>query len=118
MGPKAAGMPEMLLPTAAIAGMGLQRVALITDGRFSGATRGPAIGHISPEALAGGNIALVEDGDVIEINISERKLNVRLSEDELADRRERWKPREIKHKGYLAKYSKLVSGADEGAVLE
>ncbi|WP_456369950.1 dihydroxy-acid dehydratase [Geoglobus sp.] len=118
MGPKAAGMPEMLLPTAAIAGMGLQRVALITDGRFSGATRGPAIGHISPEALAGGNIALIEDGDVIEINIPERKLNVRLSEDELTERKERWKPREIKHRGYLAKYSKLVSGADEGAILK
>ncbi len=118
MGPKAAGMPEMLLPTAAIAGMGLQRVALITDGRFSGATRGPAIGHIAPEAIAGGNIALIEDGDVIEINIPERRLNVRLSDDELAERRERWKPKEIKHRGYLAKYSKLVGGAEEGAVLK
>ncbi len=118
MGPKAAGMPEMLLPTAAISGMGLSRVALITDGRFSGATRGPAIGHVSPEALAGGNIALIEDGDVISINIPERRLDVKLSEDELKERREKWKPKEIKHKGYLAKYSKLVKGAESGAVLD
>ena len=118
MGPKAAGMPEMLLPTAAISGMGLSKVALITDGRFSGATRGPAIGHVSPEALAGGNIALIEDGDVISINIPERRLDVKLSEDELKERREKWKPKEIKHKGYLAKYSKLVRGAESGAVLD
>ncbi len=118
MGPKAAGMPEMLLPTAAISGMGLSKVALITDGRFSGATRGPAIGHVSPEALAGGNIALIEDGDVISINIPERRLDVKLSEDELKERREKWRPKEIKHKGYLAKYSKLVKGAESGAVLD
>jgi len=118
MGPKATGMPEMLLPTAAIAGMGLERVALITDGRFSGATRGPAIGHISPEAIAGGNIALIEDGDIVEINIPERKLNIELSKDELAERRRRWKPKKVKHRGYLAKYSRLVSGAEEGAVLK
>ncbi len=118
MGPKASGMPEMLLPTAAIAGMGLEKVALITDGRFSGATRGPAIGHISPEALAGGNIAFVEDGDTIEINIPERRLNVKLSDEELAERRERWKPKKIIHKGYLAKYSRLVGGAEEGAILK
>lgn len=117
MGPKAAGMPEMLLPTAAIAGMGLKRVALITDGRFSGATRGPAIGHVSPEALNGGNIALIEDGDVISINIPERRLDAKISNEELEERREKWKPKEIKHRGYLAKYSKLVKGAEEGAAM-
>ncbi|ADC65718.1 dihydroxy-acid dehydratase [Ferroglobus placidus DSM 10642] len=115
MGPKAAGMPEMLLPTAAISGMGLERVALITDGRFSGATRGPAVGHVTPEALAGGTIALVEDGDAIEIDIPNRKLNVKISEEELRERREKWKPKEIRHRGLLAKYSKLVTSAEEGA---
>ncbi len=117
MGPKAAGMPEMLLPTAAIAGMGLKRVALITDGRFSGATRGPAIGHVSPEALSGGNIALIEDGDVISINIPERRLDAKISNEELKERRKKWKPKEIRHRGYLAKYSKLVKGAEEGAAM-
>ena len=118
MGPKGApGMPEMLLPTAAIAGMGLQRVALITDGRFSGATRGPCIGHVSPEAAVGGTIALVENGDVISIDIPARKLELKVDEDELAKRRERWKPKEKKLTGFLAKYAKLVSQADEGAVL-
>lgn len=118
MGPKGApGMPEMLLPTAAIAGLGLQKVALITDGRFSGATRGPCIGHVSPEAAAGGNIALVEDGDVIAIDIPARKLEVKLSDEELAERRAKWKPKEKELKGYLAKYVKLVRGAEEGAAL-
>ncbi|MET1124346.1 MAG: dihydroxy-acid dehydratase [Archaeoglobaceae archaeon] len=118
MGPKGApGMPEMLLPTAAIAGMGLQRVALITDGRFSGATRGPCIGHVSPEAAEGGNIALLEDGDIVRIDIPARRVEAELSEDEFAERREKWKPKERKLKGYLAKYAKLVRGADEGAVL-
>ena len=118
MGPKGApGMPEMLLPTAAIAGMGLKRVALITDGRFSGATRGPCIGHVSPEAMVGGTIALVEDGDTISIDILARKLELRVDEDELAQRRERWKPKEKRLTGFLAKYAKLVSQADEGAVL-
>jgi len=118
MGPKARGMPEMLLPTATIAGMGLKRVALITDGRFSGATRGPCIGHVAPEALAGGTIALVEDGDVISIDIPARKLELKVSEDELKDRREKWKPKEVKHTGFLARYSKLVSQADEGCILK
>ncbi|WP_457550291.1 dihydroxy-acid dehydratase [Archaeoglobus sp.] len=117
MGPKARGMPEMLLPTATIAGMGLERVALVTDGRFSGATRGPCIGHVAPEALVGGNIALVENGDTIVIDIPSRRLELKLSEDELKDRRERWKPKEIKHTGFLARYSKLVSQADEGCIL-
>ncbi|MEM0022166.1 MAG: dihydroxy-acid dehydratase [Archaeoglobaceae archaeon] len=119
MGPKGApGMPEMLLPTAAIAGMGLQKVALITDGRFSGATRGPCIGHVSPEAMEGGNIALVENGDTIEIDIPARKLSVDLSDEELAERRTKWKARERKLKGYLSRYAKIVSSADEGAVLK
>jgi len=118
MGPKGApGMPEMLLPTAAISGLGLERVALITDGRFSGATRGPCIGHVSPEAAVGGNIALVEDGDMISIDIPARRLEVKVSDDELAERRAKWKPREKELKGYLAKYVKLVKGAEEGAAL-
>lgn len=118
MGPKGApGMPEMLLPTAAIAGLGLQKVALITDGRFSGATRGPCIGHVSPEAAVGGNIALVEEGDTIHIDIPARKLEVKLSDEELAERRAKWKPKEKELKGYLAKYAKLVKGAEEGAAL-
>ncbi len=118
MGPKGApGMPEMLLPTAAISGMGLQRVALITDGRFSGATRGPCIGHVSPEAAVGGNIALVEEGDVISIDIPARRLEVKVSDEELESRREKWKPKERELKGYLAKYVKLVKGAEEGAAL-
>ncbi|MEM0203790.1 MAG: dihydroxy-acid dehydratase [Archaeoglobaceae archaeon] len=118
MGPKGApGMPEMLLPTAAIAGMGLQRVALITDGRFSGATRGPCIGHVSPEAMEGGNIALVENGDTIEIDIPARRLSVDLSDEELAERRAKWKAKERKLRGYLSRYAKLVTSADKGAVL-
>lgn len=118
MGPKGApGMPEMLLPTAAISGMGLQRVALITDGRFSGATRGPCIGHVSPEAAVGGNIALVEDGDTISIDIPARRLEVKVPDEELENRREKWKPKERELRGYLAKYVKLVKGAEEGAAL-
>ncbi|RUM33859.1 MAG: dihydroxy-acid dehydratase [Archaeoglobus sp.] len=117
MGPKGApGMPEMLLPTAAISGMGISRVALITDGRFSGATRGPCIGHVAPEAMVGGTIALVEEGDIISIDIPARKLELNVSNDELKDRRERWKPKKREIKGYLSRYAKLVSGADEGAV--
>ncbi len=117
MGPKARGMPEMLLPTATIAGMGLKRVALITDGRFSGATRGPCIGHVAPEAFVGGTIALVENGDLISIDIPKRRLELKVSNEELEERREKWKPIEIRHKGFLARYSKLVSQADEGCIL-
>jgi dihydroxy-acid dehydratase len=120
-GPKGGpGMREMLNPTAALIGMGLGgSCALLTDGRFSGGTRGPCIGHISPEAMAGGPLGLVEDGDVIEIDISARSLNVKLSEAELAERRERWNPPEPKiRKGYLARYAKLVTSADTGAVFE
>lgn len=119
MGPKSApGMPEMLLPTAAIAGMGLQRVALITDGRFSGATRGPCVGHVSPEAIEGGNIALIENGDMIEIDIPARKLEVILTDEELAERRAKWRPKKRELRGYLARYSRLVSSSDKGAIFE
>ncbi len=118
MGPKGApGMPEMLLPTAAISGMGLERVALLTDGRFSGATRGPCVGHIAPEAADGGNIALVENGDTILIDIPARKLELEVSSEELEERRRRWKPKTKELRGYLAKYAKLVKGADEGATI-
>lgn len=120
-GPKGGpGMREMLNPTSAIAGMGLDSsVALITDGRFSGASRGASIGHISPEAAVGGPIALVEEGDIIEINIPENKLNIQVSEEEMARRKENWKPREPKVKtGYLARYQKMVTSGNRGAILE
>ena len=119
-GPKGGpGMREMLNPTSAICGMGLgESVALITDGRFSGATRGAAIGHVSPEAAAGGNIALVEDGDIIAINIKECSVTLRVSDEELAARRAAWVAPEPRVKtGYLARYAKLVSSADKGAIL-
>lgn len=112
------GMREMLNPTAVIAGMGL-RVALLTDGRFSGATRGACIGHISPEAMAGGPIALLRDGDVIEIDIPARKLNVKLSEAELDARKAAWeKPQPKVTTGYLSRYARLAASASEGAVLK
>ena len=119
-GPKGGpGMREMLNPTSAICGMGLgESVALITDGRFSGATRGAAIGHVSPEAAAGGNIALVNEGDIISINIKECSVTLKVSDEELAARRAAWKAPDPKVKtGYLARYAKLVSSADKGAVL-
>ena len=99
-------MPEMLVPTATITGMGLsESVALITDGRFSGATRGPCIGHVAPEAAEGGPIAVVKNGDMISIDISNRALNVDLSEQEIKKRLEAWKPKEPRvTKGYLARY--------------
>jgi dihydroxy-acid dehydratase len=113
------GMQEMLGPTAALAGRGLgEVVALITDGRFSGATRGGAIGHVSPEAAAGGPIALIEPGDLIEIDIPERRLSLLVADDELAQRRTRWQPRRKNlGRGYLARYASMVTSADEGAVL-
>jgi dihydroxy-acid dehydratase len=119
-GPKGGpGMREMLSPTSAIAGMGLsESVALITDGRFSGGTRGPCIGHISPEAAACGPIAALKDGDVIEIDIPKRKINVRLSEKELKQRMKSCRIKTKKLSGYLKRYSKLVTSADKGAVLE
>ena len=119
-GPKGGpGMREMLAPTSQIVGMGLgDKVALITDGRFSGGTRGPCIGHISPEAQEGGPIALINEGDRIEIDINERKLNVLLSDDELSLRKSNWKEKEKKiDYGYLARYSDIVSSADEGAIV-
>ena len=119
-GPKGGpGMREMLSPTSAICGMGLDKdVALITDGRFSGATRGAAIGHVSPEAMEGGPIAFVKDGDIIEIDIENCILNVKISDEEMEKRRENWTPNEPKVKtGYLRRYSKLVSSAMQGAVM-
>ncbi len=119
-GPKGGpGMREMLSPTSAICGMGLDKdVALITDGRFSGATRGAAIGHVCPEAVDGGPIAFVKDGDMIEIDIENCVLNLLVSDDELAKRKEGWKPNEPKVKtGYLNRYRKLVSSAKYGAVM-
>ena len=119
-GPKGGpGMREMLSPTSAICGMGLDKdVALITDGRFSGATRGAAIGHVSPEAMEGGPIAFVKDGDIIEIDITKGILNVKVSDEEMAERKKNWTPNEPKIKtGYLKRYSKLVSSAMQGAVM-
>lgn len=120
-GPKGGpGMREMLAPTSAIAGIGLDReVVLITDGRFSGATRGASIGHVSPEAQDGGPICIVEEGDFIEINIPENKINLLLSDEEIERRMKSWQPPTIKIKeGYLARYSRLVTSAAKGAVLE
>lgn len=118
-GPKGGpGMREMLNPTSAIAGMGLDTtVALITDGRFSGASRGASIGHASPEAAVGGPIGLLQDGDIIDIDINANTINARVSEEEFAKRKENWKPRINEVTGYLARYRKLVSGAPRGAVL-
>ena len=120
-GPKGGpGMREMLNPTSAIAGMGLgSTVALITDGRFSGASRGASIGHASPEAALGGPIALVEEGDLISIDIDDHALNVLVSDEELEARRAKWQPREPKViSGYLARYASLVTSADKGAILQ
>ena len=120
-GPKGGpGMREMLNPTSAIAGMGLgSTVALITDGRFSGASRGASIGHVSPEAAVGGPIALIEEGDIISIDIPNNSLNVKVSDEELAARKEKWQPREPKiNTGYLARYRELVTSGNRGAVLE
>ena len=118
-GPKGGpGMREMLSPTSALAGMGLDRhVALITDGRFSGATRGAAIGHVSPEAASGGPIAIIQDGDIIDIDIPGNTLNVQLDAEEIQAKLEQLQPFELKKKtGYLARYAANVSSADKGAV--
>ena len=120
-GPKGGpGMREMLSPTSAIAGMGLsQSVALLTDGRFSGGTRGPCIGHISPEAMEGGPLAIVKNGDIIRIEIPGRKLNVALTDQEIKQRLQTWKkPAPKINKGYLARYARFVSSADEGAIMK
>ena len=117
-GPKGGpGRREMRAPTATIAGMGLAKdVALITDGRFSGATRGASIGHVSPEAAAGGTIAIVQDGDIIEIDIPNRKLNVKLSDEEIDRRKAELKPHDPGVKGYLKRYAAHVSSAAAGAI--
>ena len=120
-GPKGGpGMREMLMATAMISGMGLgESVALATDGRFSGATRGPCIGHVSPEAVEAGPIALVRDGDIISMDAISRKLELEISKDDLQERLKSWKPPESKIKrGYLYRYSKLVTSADKGAVFK
>ena len=120
-GPKGGpGMREMLNPTSAIAGMGLgSTVALITDGRFSGASRGASIGHVSPEAAVGGPIALVEEGDIISIDIPNNSLNLKVSDEELSSRRAKWQPREPKvTTGYLSRYRELVTSGNRGAILE
>jgi len=120
-GPKGGpGMREMLSPTSALVGMGMtDSVALITDGRFSGGTRGPCIGHVSPEAAQGGPIAVIKDGDIIQIDIPKRQINIRLTDSEIKLRQARWKsePRDD-IKGYLARYAKLVTSAASGAVLK
>jgi len=120
-GPKGGpGMREMLSPTAAVAGMGLEgAVGLITDGRFSGGTRGLSVGHVSPEAASGGNIALVEDGDTVVIDIPGRKVDVKVSDAVLARRRKKWQPPKPRvTSGYLARYARLVTSGETGAVLE
>ena len=119
-GPKGGpGMREMLSPTSAIIGMGLgDSVALITDGRFSGGTQGACIGHVSPEAAEGGPIALVKDGDIIEIDIPQRKLELKVSQEELKKRKKSWKLPQKKLKGILKKYYNLVQSGANGAILE
>ena len=120
-GPKGGpGMREMLAVTAALAGQGLDKdVALITDGRFSGATRGASLGHCSPEAAVGGPIALVKEGDKITLDINAYKITLEVSDEELAKRKAEWTPREPNVMvGYLARYAKLVSSADQGAILQ
>ncbi|HIP16971.1 MAG TPA: dihydroxy-acid dehydratase [Methanothermococcus okinawensis] len=114
------GMKEMLAPTSAICGMGLDdKVALITDGRFSGGSRGPCIGHISPEAMAGGPIAIVEEGDIISIDMIGKSIQLRVSDDEIKRRLSKWEKPEVEVKrGYLARYARLVTSADEGAILK
>ena len=114
------GMREMLNPTSALAGMKLDKtVALITDGRFSGASRGASIGHVSPEAAAGGEIGLIYEGDIIEIDIPASKINVKVSDEELNERRKSYvKPEPNVKSGWLARYSPLVSSAKEGAVMK
>jgi dihydroxy-acid dehydratase len=121
-GPKGGpGMREMLSPTAALGGMGLDKeVALITDGRFSGGTRGAAIGHVSPEAAEKGAIAIVQEGDLIQINMPKRQLNVKLSEEEIVQRLKKWRKPESKvtGKSYLVRYASLVTSASTGAVVK
>jgi dihydroxy-acid dehydratase len=119
-GPKGGpGMREMSIPAAMLIGMGLgNSVAMVTDGRYSGASRGPCIGHVCPEAAEGGPIALIQDGDIVDIDIPNRRLDIRISRSELEERRSKWKPKPSRaNGGFLEIYRKLVSGANEGAVL-
>ena len=112
-------MREMLSPTSEIAGMGLDKdVALITDGRFSGATRGASIGHVSPEAAVGGPIAFVKEGDMIDIDIINHKIELLISDEEMAERKKNFKPKTPEVKGYLKKYASMVTSANTGAVLK
>ena len=118
-GPKGGpGMREMLAVTSALIGQGLgDSVALVTDGRFSGASHGPMVGHVAPEAMDGGPIGMLREGDIITLDIPNRRLDARISEEEMTDRRAAWRPMEPKYTtGVLAKYAKLVSSASEGAV--
>ena len=120
-GPKGGpGMREMLVPTSAIAGMGLDSdVALITDGRFSGGTRGAAIGHVSPEAMEGGPIAIVEDGDKVAIDIPKKRITLKVPEEEIQTRLSDWRaPKPKISTGYMARYARMVSSGDEGAVVK
>ena len=120
-GPKGGpGMREMLSPTSALMGMGMgNSVALITDGRFSGGTRGPCIGHVSPEAALGGPIAVLKDGDIITIDITKRTLNVRLTSTDIEIRKAKWKEPSSKiKKGWLSRYSRMVQSANTGAILD
>jgi dihydroxy-acid dehydratase len=120
-GPKGGpGMREMLAPTSTVVGLGLEdKVALITDGRFSGGTRGPCIGHVSPEAAQGGQIAIVKDGDTIVIDIAERKIDLQVEQAEIDKRLAAWSPIKPKiEKGYLGRYARLVTSADTGAILK
>ena len=118
-GPKGGpGMPEMLSPTSALMGLGYTHVALVMDGRFSGGTRGPCIGHVAPEATAGGPIGLVREGDIIRIDLYEQTLDLLVDETELAERRKAWMPKERELKGVLARYARYAGQADKGAVPE
>jgi dihydroxy-acid dehydratase len=110
-------MPEMLSPTSALMGLGYSRVVLVTDGRFSGGTRGPCIGHVAPEAAAGGPVGLVRDGDLIAVDLFERRIDLLVEPAELADRKKNWKPPEKKLDGVLARYAMAVGQADTGAVM-
>jgi len=116
-GPKGGpGMPEMLSPTSALVGLGYHRVVLVTDGRFSGGTRGPCIGHVAPEAAAGGPIGLVEEGDQIAVDLFEKRIDLLVDEETMAGRRAAWKPKERENTGILKRYAATVGGADIGAV--
>jgi len=116
-GPKGGpGMPEILSPTSALVGLGYHRVVLVTDGRFSGGTRGPCIGHVAPEAAAGGPIGLVEEGDQIAVDLFEKRIDLLVDEETMAGRRAAWKPKERENTGILKRYAATVGGADIGAV--